>query len=215
MKAVTKSTIRSLLTLLCFGFSACSAFWITHEDVAKDAFAGVPLTLDVFSARGFLGGSDYERYYVTDSLVWRECGNIARAPEKTARGHLEGDEVLQEDPSLEIRQRRVENLSRAQQAMLKEKASALITSLDSNDVETPPPGSFFSLSDPGLFELSVKLGTRKKRVITSVDAVADKTSLQMQQAHELFALLRGVGPTICESPTFFGISRRELQAAKH
>ena len=72
------------------------------------------------------------------------------------------------------------------------------------------PGSVFSLGSPGLFEMLVAIGEKKERVISSVDAVADKKSKTLEKAHELFAMLRGVGPEMCGARTFYGIERRSL-----
>ncbi|MCB0323058.1 MAG: hypothetical protein KDD69_05770 [Bdellovibrionales bacterium] len=175
--------------------------------------ASLPLEVDVFSARGFLGGSEYERYVLNDDVMWRECGSIAkRSPDGSGGAadipeDLEGNDVLPADPNLAIEQRRVEPVNEAQQSLLKELALAVLETAEHTDRREPPPGSFFSLSDPGLFELNIRLGERSSRILTSVDAVADRQSPSLAKAHDLFATLRGIGPTICDAPTFFGITR--------
>lgn len=171
-----------------------------------------PLRIDVFSARGFLGGSEYERYYLTDALLWRECGSVvSSAREVHDRDHIEGDEVLSKDPQLKIQQRRVEKLTSSQIESLRNAAASVLGSVNKGDksVESAP-GSVFSLSSPGVFELLVEMGGRRERIISSVDAVADKRSATLEKAHELFATLRGVGPEICGASTFYGIERRKL-----
>lgn len=170
-----------------------------------------PLVIDIFSARGFLGGSAYERYYFTQGLLWRECGDLALEsgnPKSVLR--LEGDEVLAPDSALHIRQRRVEPLSREQESAIKKKTSSFLSSLTKNEVAPPLPGSYLSMKDPGLFEMNVELGTQKQRLVTSVDAVADKQTPALRKMNELVAAVRGVGPTICESSTFFGISKSSM-----
>src|SRR5690348_3195856 len=62
------------------------------------------LKVDLFSARGFLGGSEYERYYLSGKVLWRECGSISpsakAARAKSGGEKIEGDEVLSKDPQL-------------------------------------------------------------------------------------------------------------------
>ena len=169
---------------------------------------GAPLAVDVFSARGFLGGSEYERYVIKDNFLWRECGSISQAKASASSEELEGDELLGEDPSLKVNQRRVEKLSPEQMTRLKQLAARLLKAKEKTEKRSPLPGGYFSLSDPGLFELGVKLGKADARIVTSVDAVADKNSPELAETYELFASLRGVGPTICNARTFFGIGRK-------
>ena len=211
---------RSVLCLALLGLASCSAGESATDLPPADGVAvadssaasSAPLKIDVFSARGFLGGSEYERYYLTEKLLWRECGSVLSAARDTSeRQPLEGDEVLSKDPQLKIQQRRVEKLTASQIGSLKEKALRLLESIDPNKKRLePPPGSVFSLSSPGVFEMFVEIGGRRQRIISSVDAVADKQSDTLEKAHELFSLLRGVGPEICGAQTFYGITRRSL-----
>ncbi len=171
---------------------------------------GEPVTLDIFSARGFLGGSEYERYYLSDGLLWRECGSIAKG-KKDPSAHprpakLAGDSVLKVDPQLSLQERRVERLTSQQVATLSRQVADLLDKSPETSA-FPAPGSVFSLSDPGVFELLVHLGSSQQRVITSVDAVADRSNAALDAAHDLFATIRGVGPEICNARTFYGIER--------
>lgn len=197
-----------LLGLLVLAVSAaCSS----HKADSKTSAAieSGSLQIDVFSARGFLGGSDYERYFLTDDLLWRECGHVTSSKPKTRPSKpLEGDQVFASDPSLEIQQRRLESVESKLRKELKTKASQLINALEASDTRAPLPGSFFSLSDPGLIEMHVVLGEKEQRLITSVDAVAERESYALERAHDLFACLRGIGPVICDAQTFFGIGRK-------
>ena len=46
--------------------------------IAPTTTPGTPsqtgVELDLFTAKAFLGGSDYERYHLKDDVLWRECG---------------------------------------------------------------------------------------------------------------------------------------------
>lgn len=181
---------------------------ITPEGSEFAEVSNKALSIDVFSARGFLGGSEYERYYLKDDLLWRECGSISKkAPTQTPQA-LRGDTVFKSDPNLTIEQRRIERVSGEKEKELKLTAARLVKDLKEDSQSIPPPGPFFSLTEPGVFEIQISLGEDQTRIITSVDAVADKDSDTLSRTHELFATVRGVGPTICESPTFFGIARQ-------
>ena len=175
------------------------------------------LKVDLFSARGFLGGSEYERYYLSGKVLWRECGSISPSAKQAGaksgiqKSSLEGDEVLSKDPQLTIQERRVERLSADQVQAVRRGAFEVLTAAGkSAERHEPPPGSVFSLGSPGLFEMLVTIGEKKERVISSVDAVADKKSSTLEKAHELFSMLRGVGPEMCGARTFYGIERRSL-----
>jgi hypothetical protein len=169
------------------------------------------LSIDVFSARGFLGGSEYERYYLGDSILWRECGNIeSERKAKKSKENLEGDQFLEGDQNLKIRERRVEQMPETAEQNLKLMALRLIDRIERDDNPTPPPGPFYSLADPGMIEIKIGLGSKRRILITSVDAVADKETAPLADMHSLFSVIRGVGPTICDSKTFFGISRSKI-----
>ena len=171
-----------------------------------------PMKIDLFSARGFLGGSEYERYYLTGSLLWRECGSIEAQPKASAKKpELEGDKVLTSDPQLHIQERRVEKLTAKQADSIRAEAISVLAKIQAGAKHAePPPGSVFSLGDPGLFELMVSVGDQKERLISSVDAVADRSSPTLETAYSLFSKLRGIGPEICGSDTFYGIERKAL-----
>lgn len=200
--SVIRLTAASLLMLSTFG---CSYLTPAKDDGGQ--FDSIPLSIDVFAARGFLGGSDYERYYLQEDFVWRECGNVAKRAKSKRKQKIEGDEVFADDPGLELKQRRVEAVSLENRRLLKRRVAQFIESLAPDRTKEPPPGSFFALSDPGLFELKVKLGSKSAALVTSVDAVAEGETLALERAHAVFSALRAIGPTICQAATFYGIGR--------
>ena len=172
-------------------------------------FARKNLEIDVFLARGFLGGSEYERYFAKDGFLWRECGRLTETPSpRTKRASLEGDDVLLPDPGLEVKERRVERLSRSQAKFLAGYALDFVDSARESQKELPLPGSVYSLSQPGLLELVVSLEGADHRVVTSVDAVAEGESLELEGSRKLSEAIRGVGPVMCDAKTFYGIARR-------
>lgn len=184
---------------------------------ARGSFGGPAsksLTIDLFAARGFLGGSDYERYVLTEDVLWRECGQIQSSKQAAAKRSkdqpdMDGDKVFKRDPNLQIQERRVEVLSTSQRARLDELAAAFLQAAASAGSKQPAPGSVFSLSEPGLFELAVRRDDSKTRVVTSVDAVSDGSAESMAEAKDLYSAIRGIGPVICSSKSFFGVYRSD------
>ena len=209
--ANARFSIRKLIMLLSFLSSAACSGLLEQStgNPELDALQKQPLYLDLFSARGFLGGSEYERYFLKDDFLWRECGAVNPNQAIAEPSSLDGNQFLEADPTLKIEQRRVENLSSDQRLLMKQRTLELIRSIGESSPKKslPPPGSYFALSDPGIFELQLTLGEKRHLVVTSVDAVAEKESDSLQKAHELFQLLRSIGPEICGSSTFFGIAR--------
>jgi hypothetical protein len=199
--------ITPILILLTVSLTNCSTQKKKEVSLSAELRAA-PLQIDIFSGRGFLGGSDYERYYLSDDLLWRECGNVTTAPKGNMPPKpLEGDTVFPADPSLSILERRVDKISSEQQLKLKVKAAELFKIKVLSDVKEPLPGSVFSLSEPGTLEINIVFGSSKLNLLTSVDAVADKETPVLEKTNKLFSALRGIGPVICKAETFFGIAR--------
>ena len=198
------------LIVAAFALASCSRP-LEEEMQLPEELRNTPIQIDVFSARAFLGGSDYERYYLTGNVLWRECGHVSATeqPPAGAQKELEGDRVFPNDPSLTIVQRRVEKLTPEQLVRLKVKSAELFKMHALSDVKEPLPGSMFSLSEPGMVEIRITFGPTKFNLLTSVDGVADKDTPVLEHANILLAYLRGLGPVVCESETFSGIPRNE------
>ncbi len=216
-------TIFSLLMLMSISggasFTGCARLQQPQLSEADKALLERPLVLDVFSARGFLGGSDYERYALNDDVLWRECGSVGNPNKRRQAKAIEGDDVLLNDPNLIVRERRVELLDTQSLLALKKSAQELLENSQKqpesdNDKywkeksTIPRPGSVFSLRGPGLFEISVQFGEKKNHIVTSIDAVAEAQESTLGRTNELFAAIRGVGPLLCNSRTFFGVHRK-------
>ncbi len=208
-----------LILLLPFGFLfvGCAGLQKPPAISPEDrVMLTEPLEMDVFSARGFLGGSDYERYHFKDDALWRECGNIVtekehrRTNDDSSLNKLEGDEVFKENRDLLLETRRVEKISTNANVLLRKKIQEFFYAFSSQTKSAPPPGSVASLAGPGLFEISVSFGEKQKHFITSIDAVSEPgSSPTLKAAYNLFSVLRGIGPVICNQTTFFGIPREK------
>ncbi len=213
----TAARIKTTLESAAVGFVLLTCLAGCSQMGMRGSFGGPAskdLTIDLFAARGFLGGSDYERYVVTEDVLWRECGQIQSSKQAAAKQSkdqpaLDGDKVFKRDPNLQIQERRVEVLSSSQRGKLDSLAAEFIQALDSAAGKQPPPGSVFSLSEPGLFELAVRRDETKERLVTSVDAVSDGSAQSLSEAKELYSAIRGIGPMICGSNSFYGVYRKE------
>lgn len=212
MKQTNRRTLwqalgRPLSALAIMGLSGCISFTSTAP---SDQYDG-PIKVDVFAARGFLSGSDYEHYVLDNSVLWRECGSVAPRKPSTEpdKPKMEGDDLLARDPSLVVQQRRAERLSSDQRAAAVARAIRLFNLLEQSPSDIPPPGGLFSLTQPGLVELTLNVGDKKRKIITSVDAISDPNSPALEAANGLYATLRGIGPAICGTRTFFGIPDRK------
>lgn len=197
-----KSIILSSLIIL----NSCSlakGFSSSKEKPIKEA-----VSIDLFAARGFLGGSEYERYHLNETTLWKECGGVISSGKSKKNKKLDGDKVFSSDPQLDLEQRRVDKLNDDQLISIQEKILKILDAQKRNNNPTlPPPGSVFSLAEPGVLELKISVGNSSKRFITSVDAVADSENDVLKEANGLFAYLRGIGKGICNSKTFFGIEK--------
>lgn len=198
---------KSFLIILCLiSFTACSLLKPPASNRVK--LINEPIVIDIFAARGFLGGSEYERYHLHETTLWKECGNVSSAEAKKKNIKMEGDRVFNQDPQLELQERRVDRVSEDQLITIQEKILNLIAARkENNDSVLPAPGSVFSLGEPGLLELNIAVGNNKKHFITSVDAVAEAENESLRETYQLFASLRGIGKEICGAKTFFGIEK--------
>jgi hypothetical protein len=168
------------------------------------------LSIDVFSARGFLGGSEYEQYKMSEGLLWRECGAVRSKPGAASQGSQPGDQIFSPDPSLNPAERRVEDVQKSEQVTLEDSVNALLAEVNAAPGrKNPLPGGIFSLAEPGLFEMAVEVNGKKTRIVSSVDAVSEEENDTLVKAKELFSKLRAIGPVICNARTFFGIHRQE------
>lgn len=204
MRSITWFTFFSAFLL----FSGCVSKPQVAVTPADEELLNVGLEIDVFSARGFLGGSDYERYHFKDDVLWRECGHIVTDKTDKARSAaLAGDEYFKKYRDLALETRRVERVSAQANITLRHRTNEMLQALSENTRPQPPPGSVVSLAGPGVFELRITYGDKDQHVVTSVDALSGEQSPSLKGASNLFSLLRSIGPVICNQTTFFGIPR--------
>lgn len=186
-------SFRSILLLSPFFLVGC--FLQQPTNMAPEKL--VEVELDIFAARGFLGGSDYEHYTLKDGLLWRECGSIPRK--------MIGSSNNLSEKTLEVRQKRLESLTAIEQAPIVRALNEVKEGISKVGIKSlPSPQSVKSMRDGGLFELK----SGRLELATTIDIVEDGKTREAKKLRTLFETLRGVGPLICESQTFFGIGRR-------
>ncbi len=194
-----------LSTLILFSSVSCSS--IFGDSLVEKELDGQTLIAKVYLARGFIGGSEYERYYLQGDVLWRECGEVSKTPLKV-RAPLRGDSVFPPDVNHKIVERHVEALNWIQLRSVKSHVDKLLESTrKQGDFSRigPPPGPIFKMSDPGTVEVSASFGFDTAKVLTSVDAVSDKNEPNLAQLQKMISTIRGIGPVMCDSRTFYGI----------
>lgn len=220
-----KSHLLAKTLLVCSGIYLCSCASLEQNPESEPApvqqtgleNTNGEISLDLFAARGFLGGSDYERLVLNGNskqgyMLWKECGNVSSGKSKSSATEAAAAGSNQ-DPQLKLIERKVEKLSAEQFENISIQATRLAQlyaeqkkeAAEGGGTKLPAPGSVFSLASAGVMELSLKLGNSKTHIITSVDAVSDKQTPLLALSHELFSKLRNTGAKVCGPGTFYGI----------
>ncbi|MDR2337572.1 MAG: hypothetical protein LBE20_02855 [Deltaproteobacteria bacterium] len=190
-----------LSVVIVTGLSACSTF-----DSKSNFAAGQQIAIDVFAGRGFLSGTSYERYYLDNNVLWRECGNVTREDNKKSPDMLP---AFAYHPNLKLTNTGKEILTDKEFDKIANVAVELFNDISTRDKEDlPEPESLFSLSNAGVFEIRITYNGNDKSLVTSLDGINEGKLIRQKTARNLFTLIRGVGPVICSSQTFFGIERR-------
>ncbi|MCC6931668.1 MAG: hypothetical protein IT292_00230 [Deltaproteobacteria bacterium] len=176
-----------------------------QQPIVNTVSAGA-ISVDIFAAHGFLGGSSYERYYLENNKLWRECGSLD--DEQTETKPSAFPDVFLMHPTIVPKDASFETLSND----LLGRISAALVPLQSypakNPKKTDKAGSLFSLSGGGVFELSYSQNSKKFKISTSLSAISNAETVDNRNVNELFSLIRGIGPDICGSKIFFGVGKK-------
>ena len=182
---MSNQLLRFFLLLILVLFNGCSATDHASEDEISDELPSSKV--EIFAARGQLGGTLYEKYVLSGDSLWRECGSLAKKPTVTINPlETQADLV---DPK---------TLKKLRNSLAKVPASEKSNPL-------PPPDSPFGIATAGAFEMTIAEGDNIRKFTTSVDAVSGAKSPQLKFMNRMFILLRSVGQPICGGGTFFGM----------
>lgn len=195
-----KRNMRAEILGLCCAcaLSGCFGSQPTPPQVHELAKADI----DLFAARGFLGGSDYEHYTLKDAMLWRECGSLAPKP-----GSSTPDAV--KNGPLKVQQKRLEALTADTQYPVIEALHALQTEATAEALaELPKPESVRSIRDGGVFEVQAELGGKHLSILTNMNTFDEPKTKLLQATKLFFERIRGRGPLICNAQTFFGVGRK-------
>lgn len=185
-----------------FILAGCSLISSSPQLSEQDQQA--PLVLDLFAGRGFAGGAEYERYHLTDKILWRECGTIERKKQEI-KSNKKQQASSRSDPNLSATDKGVVTLSDDELATIKFAAREL---LSQNITNVPPPGALFTMIQPGTYELEFSLGEEKGQLTTALDSVSTKNPTTLVFARDLYVALRAAGEkNSCTDHDFFGIGR--------
>ncbi len=194
--------VRLLFVFTLVFFTSCASSLETKSNYVS----GNPLTIDIFAARGFLTGTNYERYYFDDNILWRECGDV------TKEDNQKSDVLLPAfafHPNLKLENTGKELLNAEEFRKISNTAVNLFDVMsEENITNLPPPESLSSLSNAGVFEIRINYNGKERAFTTSLDGINEGKLGVQRMTRTLFTLIRGVGPVICGSQTFFGIERR-------
>ena len=195
------SVISVLLVTFLISLAACSP--AVPPAVYQE---GKIISIDIFAGRGFLGGSSYERYYLEHKVLWRECGSVTREDNAKSPDLLPAFEY---HPNLKLTNTGKEILTGAELQRIASTAIELFNSMSDKDKQDlPEPESLFSLANAGVFEVRISYDGREKSFTTSLDGINNGLLGNQKTARKLFTQIRGIGPVMCGSRTFFGIERR-------
>lgn len=185
---------RLIIVLLSFTGVASSSFAAENNNVV----------IELFLVRGFLGGTDYERFYLKDDAMWYECGEISDLP-KLEFQPITADKYLPQNARMEVSQRLVAKLN---DQRLSEVASQ-VKQIQSIDFEGKllPPGSILGLSGAGLVELRIKSADTVKTVTASIDELSEGSGIELEQLRSFIQYVRGSGEVLCGHETFYAIKR--------
>ena len=155
-----------------------------------------------------MGKSEYERYRLDGDLLWRECGTIEKNAEDIPN---EGRVAVSQVGKVWLltKEKDAQVVSNDRLNTLREKISGVLQQFRTVDdaPKLPSPEAYDRFAGAGLFELKVVDGDSQTIVLTSLDAVAERTPKPLTSVHELFAQLRGTESTSCRARDFFGIGR--------
>lgn len=197
---------RSFIRPFAAGFlvlctTSCATMFGDSGEEQRPVRVNSSLVVDIFAARGFLGGADYEQYKLSGGELWRECGHVPQP--STVKTGATGPTKAGLSPV----ERRIDSPTRPELSELLNAAEAVLTESATKRERLPTPGGISSLVDPGVVELRISLDGKQRTFITSVDAMSDGGSPVAKSLRALFERVRGVGPVICKAPTFFGVRR--------
>ena len=192
-------------------FFSCSFDAPQEEQELNDStqFNSSSLTIDIFAAHGFLGGSSYERYYLENNKLWRECGELTENEDDSKDAKPSAfPEVFAAHKSILPKDACFDTLTTKQLAAVARAVQSVKTTSSNTTAVREHPGSLFSLSSGGAFESKITLSGSPQSVSTTLTAVSNAESGRDQALNELYSLLRGVGREMCGSKIFFGIGRK-------
>lgn len=199
--------LTTLTFLLTFLFLSACAPMSQNENAP---LAPEDLRIDIFLARGRMGGNDYERHVLVGSTLLQECGTLERPTE---------DEILNEDPLLGLhtkvkkKEMRAVDISSEERLALRKSAGMLLRARKQL-TNLPPPGKILSLLTPGLVDVRLYSQGHNDRLITSVDKLTEDarrgSGPTLKATYKIVSQLRGLGKTLCGNEVFYGVGKEKL-----
>lgn len=175
----------TLTTLLTATLLACS----TQPPAPPKAIHPIN-SVALYMARGdLLAAPQFEQYKLSNNKLFGECGKVLKAGPVAA-----AQDLSQVDPQ--------------QLASINAAASEIIELLKSEESNLSEPGGISGFMASGKLEITIQSGDNSSKLETSLNSIAEPSSLAEKRVHNLVELLRGTAPNQCGNRQFFGIGSK-------
>lgn len=161
--------------------------------------------VELFLVRGFLGGTDYERFSLKGDGMWYECGEVSDLPQ-TEIQPMTADKYLPQNARLKASQREIAKLDDQRASAIAAQIKQLLAA--DFDGKLLPPGSILGLAGAGLIELRIVSAESVKTITASVDEVSEGSGKELELLRTFIQYVRGSGGVLCGHETFYAIKRQ-------
>jgi len=159
-------------------------------DSTPSATSDEAVSVEAYLSRASLKATEFEQYKLLPLGLFAECGSVAQGRQTTKE---QGIHVLERDAR--------ENISQVASELFKRVQEHGTASLDR-------PGDNSDLFDPGKALITIRVGSSKIDVNTSLDSVEQNAGETTNMTKKLLTLLRGsVDRPMCGNNEFYGIGR--------
>jgi hypothetical protein len=180
VKRLLPATFLVFLTL-----TACSTLWSTQSAPEGEAATAPVESAELFLAHGSLLKNEFEQYRLSGTMLFFECGEYRRSRH----------DALEQD---------VLEISGPQLAAVSDEAARLLR-LSERGANAPSPGTGTGFSDPGRLELTLKAGSGRLAIATSINWAVDSDGGVPSALESFAAGLRGLAKSRCGNQGFYGI----------
>jgi hypothetical protein len=173
--------LSTFLVVLFGGITGCSLFF-PDEGERRYSISQIDITL----VRGALEGEEFENYTASRGKLFRECGRM-----RSGRYY----------PAYQ----NITPLKRQYVYPFLQSADDLIDALNDSPSWAKPGNLGGGLGDPGIIRVKIRAEEGVYSIDTSVDGVANPSSVAEKRLKRVIEVLRGASGKICQNKTFYGL----------